>query len=146
MKAKPEARRRKADLTQRRKDAELENWKAPTAEMPDSEITVVLRLKDEAWPIVLGFRDEDQWMDVRAGVIDCEVLGWMHLEEAAAILDCAEEIPVFQCTKCKRFFVHDHDADDGEVIPGHPMKVLVEDVPEWMKTGTPFLCDLEDCK
>lgn len=65
----------------------ISRWKLPVAEMPDSEITVLIRLKDEAWPIVLGFRDEDQWMDVHAGEIDSEVLGWMHLEDAAKILD-----------------------------------------------------------
>lgn len=57
--------------------------------------------------------------------------------------------PLFRCSGCLRFFERDADCDDGMVIPGHPMQVLIE--PQPPKDAIPGLtyklikCDLDDC-
>ena len=57
-------------------------------QLPDEEITVVIRLRNEEWPVTLGFRESGRWYDMSANVINrLEVCGWMHLHEAAALLD-----------------------------------------------------------
>ena len=62
-------------------------WIDPDNEMPDSEITVLMRLDDEEYPIWPGFWDGEKWRQADAGEVGCRVVGWMHLENAAMILD-----------------------------------------------------------
>ena len=62
-------------------------WKPPE-ELPDDEITVLLRLNDSEWPVSLGFHENGEWRDNLADQIATDiVLGWMHLEDAARLLD-----------------------------------------------------------
>ncbi|EKD38159.1 MAG: hypothetical protein ACD_75C00843G0005 [uncultured bacterium] len=66
------------------------NWITNT--LPDSDMTVLIRLGDEIlflWP---GFHDGEQWCDAEGATLDVPVLGWMELEDAAAILDTARLI------------------------------------------------------
>jgi len=58
--------------------------------LPDSDTTVFARLNDEEWPITAAFHDGECWraadaMELEVG--DNRVLGWMHMDAAAAILD-----------------------------------------------------------
>jgi hypothetical protein len=56
--------------------------------LPDDEITVLIRLKDDEWPVVLGWHEDGQWRDTNADEVEESlVTGWMHLHEAATILD-----------------------------------------------------------
>ena len=62
-------------------------WRSPE-ELPDDEITVLLRLNDPEWPVSLGFHENGEWRDNLADQIATDiVLGWMHLEDAARLLD-----------------------------------------------------------
>ena len=63
-----------------------------TKELPDDEITVLIRLKDDEWPVVLGWHEDGQWRDTNADELEeSVVIGWMHLHEAAAILDAQND-------------------------------------------------------
>lgn len=73
-----------------------QNW--ITDKLPDSEMTVLLRVEDEenfVWP---GFHDGEVWCWVDGSVVseNVPVLGWMELEDAAAILDTARLIDADQ--------------------------------------------------
>lgn len=54
-------------------------------------------------------------------------------------------ISLLRCTNCGRYFEPDTECDDGMVIPGHPMKVLLTDQPPYPVPAEEFVCDLEDC-
>jgi hypothetical protein len=57
-------------------------------DLPDDEMTVLVRLRDADWPVVVGFHEEGRWHDSGADEIaDKDVIGWMDLHAAAAILD-----------------------------------------------------------
>lgn len=62
-------------------------WRAPD-DLPDDECTVLVRLANDEWPITLGFHEDGEWRDNLADEIATDiVLGWMHLEDAARLLD-----------------------------------------------------------
>jgi len=58
-----------------------------TDTLPDDEITVLMRLNDLEYPVWPGFRENDQWNSSDGSTVEGPVLGWMHLEDAASILD-----------------------------------------------------------
>ena len=58
-----------------------------TDSLPDSEITVLLRLGGQDEPIWIGFHDGANWLTAQADRVEVPVLGWMHLHDAAAALD-----------------------------------------------------------
>lgn len=58
-----------------------------TNSLPDDEITVLMRLKDDEYPVWPGFIDEGIWCSCDASIVEGPVLGWMHLEDAAKALD-----------------------------------------------------------
>jgi len=61
------------------------NW--ITDRLPDSEMTVLMRLDDEEYPVWPGFHDGENWCNADASYVEVAVKGWMELEEAAAMLD-----------------------------------------------------------
>ena len=57
-------------------------------ELPDADITVLARVQDEENPICVAFLDGDDWREAgSADPIEKPVTGWMHLDQAAKILD-----------------------------------------------------------
>lgn len=59
-----------------------------TDQLPDSDLTVLIRFSDTAeFPIWPGFHDGEQWCSASADTLEGPVLGWMNLEDAAAALD-----------------------------------------------------------
>jgi len=62
-------------------------WISPTSSLPDNDICVLIRTKCEEWPLALGWRDGDVWRELSSDEIDSEVTGWMHMDDAAGILD-----------------------------------------------------------
>lgn len=58
-----------------------------TDTLPDSELTVLMRRQDEEYPVWPGYHDGEVWMDSDGFTVNCPVLGWMHLEDAAGLLD-----------------------------------------------------------
>lgn len=67
-------------------------WRDATVDKPDDEIAVMLRLASEGdEPLALGHHaDETWWINGADPVaLGLDVIGWMHVHEAAAILDHA---------------------------------------------------------
>jgi hypothetical protein len=58
-----------------------------TDKLPDSDMTVLMRLSDKEFPVWPGFHDGEQWMSSDASTVEGPVLGWMELEDAAKQLD-----------------------------------------------------------
>lgn len=54
-----------------------------TDTLPDDELTVLMRLQDDEYPVWPGFRDSDEWHSCDGSTVIGPVLGWMHLEDAA---------------------------------------------------------------
>jgi hypothetical protein len=65
-------------------DSTTRKWQT---ELPDDETTVLLRLEDADWPIMLGWHEGGLWHQLDGGPILCEVIGWMHVHEAVQVLD-----------------------------------------------------------
>lgn len=59
----------------------------PHNEPPDDDTLVLMRQASEEYPIWPGYHEAGQWIDVHGGTVDVQVLGWMHLEDAAKHLD-----------------------------------------------------------
>lgn len=57
------------------------------ADLPDSDTSVLIRLDDAEYPIQIGFHDGDAWRGEDAGLIRLPIVGWLHLCEAAVVLD-----------------------------------------------------------
>jgi len=55
--------------------------------LPDSDITVLIRMPDPEYPIVLGYHDGTTWRLDEGSRIYRPVLGWMDLNQAATKLD-----------------------------------------------------------
>ena len=76
-------------------------WRDPADEMPDDEIEVVIRRRGDEYPVALGYREGGRWFMADCSSPECEaddsmtITGWLHLEEAAAIIDRATrgEVP-----------------------------------------------------
>lgn len=61
---------------------------------------MLIRLNDDEWPLVLGWHEDGQWSDTNADeVAESKVIGWMHLHEAAQILDARNAAGEPQPTK-----------------------------------------------
>lgn len=56
-------------------------------ELPDSEITVLVRREDDELPLMIGYHDGEGWCCGDGRPMCFKVTGWLHLEEAAQILD-----------------------------------------------------------
>lgn len=55
-------------------------------ELPDSDITVLAVTTDPECPVWPCFHDGETWRTCDASTLHGSVRGWMHLEEAAAVL------------------------------------------------------------
>lgn len=67
-------------------------WRDATADLPDDECTVALRLvSDGDEPLAIGHHADGTWWINGADpvALGLDVIGWMHVHEAAAILDHA---------------------------------------------------------
>ena len=58
--------------------------------LPDSDILVLIRTRSTEYPIVLGFHDGECWRLDSDAKVGCRVVGWMHLHDAAKLLDQKE--------------------------------------------------------
>jgi hypothetical protein len=87
---KPEVRSQKSEEVGRAAPRAPAHWK-PVTDMPDSDICVLMRLDDDEFPVLVGYHDGEHWRTDDAEFISPklghEVIGWMHLETAAKILD-----------------------------------------------------------
>ncbi len=63
----------------------MKNW--ITDRLPDSDMTVLIRLSGEEYPVWPGFHDGDTWCSADASTLEGPVLGWMELGDAAELLD-----------------------------------------------------------
>jgi len=55
---------------------------------PDEDALVVIRLDDEAYPVVLGFVERGEWhLDCGGDILPGKVMGWMPLDVASDLLD-----------------------------------------------------------
>lgn len=63
-------------------------WRKP-ADLPDDDISVLIRVESDEDPVTCGFHSDGAWCSFEIGVIDAPVTGWMHLHDAARILDAA---------------------------------------------------------
>lgn len=55
--------------------------------VPDAEMTVLMRLDDDEYPVWPGFYDGECWRSADAEPLTVAVLGWLELEQVAQILD-----------------------------------------------------------
>jgi len=63
-------------------------WVSPEKEKPDADMSVLMRLADGDFPVWCGFWDGAVWRNDDGGEVrPGDVVGWMHLENAAIILD-----------------------------------------------------------
>ena len=65
------------------------NW--ITDKLPDDEITVLMRLDDDEYPIWPGFHRDDMWFHEDGSSVWITVYGWMDLNEASSVLDSAND-------------------------------------------------------
>lgn len=56
---------------------ELLNFYEPAERMPDSDLTVILRLRNNEEPVWLGFHDGEAWRDLDG--MPVEVVRWAEL-------------------------------------------------------------------
>ena len=61
--------------------------KQAATNFPDDYTNVLLRLDHKDYPLITGFPYEDKWRDSGGMLLTTRVLWWMHLEDAAKILD-----------------------------------------------------------
>ena len=55
--------------------------------LPDSDITVLMLLDDEEYPVWPGYHDGQTWRKSDDdSPVECRVTGWLHLHEAAELL------------------------------------------------------------
>lgn len=55
-------------------------WRLPADEMPDDDLTVLLHLQDEEWPVWPGYHDGDNgWCLADAMPTTKKVLRWAHM-------------------------------------------------------------------
>ena len=58
-----------------------------TDRLPDSDMTVLIRLSNAESPVWPGFHDGEGWCSCDASTLEGPVLGWMEIGDAAAVLD-----------------------------------------------------------
>ncbi len=73
------------ELLSWRERATKARWITDT--LPDDEMTVLMRLNDNEYPVWPGFRDDGEWRSCDGTTVAGPVLGWMQLEDAASALD-----------------------------------------------------------
>jgi len=57
-------------------------------ELPDSDITVLMLLEDDEYPVWPGYHDGETWRKSDDdSPVECRVIGWVHLNEAAERID-----------------------------------------------------------
>ena len=61
--------------------------------LPDSDITVLVRLSDDEYPLVIAYHDGTSWVSTDGQILEGPVTGWMHLDAAASILDSKGVLP-----------------------------------------------------
>jgi Lar family restriction alleviation protein len=68
-------------------------WRDPAVEMPDDDISVIGRFESEDYPVYATLHDEHGWgpADGCGGTYTDKLTGWMHIHEAAEILDAARK-------------------------------------------------------
>lgn len=79
---------------ERRADKRAQSaWRDPAVELPDDDITVICRFESEDYPVYPASHDEHGWGDGcgSVGTYTDKVIGWMHIHEAAEILDAARK-------------------------------------------------------
>lgn len=55
-------------------------------DLPDSDLTVLMVTTDPEFPVWPGFHDGERWCSADASEFEGSILGWLHLDEAAALL------------------------------------------------------------
>jgi len=56
--------------------------------LPDSDITVLLRVEDEEYPVWPGYHDGETWRKSDDdSLVESRVISWMHLHEGAELMD-----------------------------------------------------------
>ena len=65
--------------------ATTDNWIKDR--LPDSDMTVLVRIQNDEFPIWPGYHDGDCWRNADASQVEGRVIGWMELETAAVRLD-----------------------------------------------------------
>lgn len=55
--------------------------------LPDAEITVLMRLCGDEYPVWPGFHDGDKWRSADGSTVEGPVRGWCDLDTAAAAID-----------------------------------------------------------
>jgi hypothetical protein len=65
--------------------ADVKRW--ITDSLPDADMTVLLRLSGEEYPVWPGYHDGEGWRSAGGEELEGPVLGWMELGDAAAALD-----------------------------------------------------------
>ena len=61
-----------------------------TTEIPDADTTVLLRVKDDEYPLQIGYWDGTKYLTADTDWRIDRVTGWMHLDAAAQKLDGGE--------------------------------------------------------
>ena len=56
-------------------------------DLPDDEVTVLVRRDDEELPLSVGYHDDGDWYHNNGERMLFNVTGWMHLEDACKVLD-----------------------------------------------------------
>jgi hypothetical protein len=56
---------------------ELLTWKEAAADLPDADLTVIVRLRNNEEPVWLGYFDGDQWCDLDGQPV--EVVRWAEM-------------------------------------------------------------------
>ncbi len=59
----------------------------PENDPPDSDITILLRLADPENPLWPGFHDGITYRFADATTCTAKIIGWLHLDEAADLVD-----------------------------------------------------------
>lgn len=69
-------------------------WRDPAVDMPDDDISVIGRFESEDYPVYATLHDEHGWgpADGCGGTYTDKLTGWMHIHEAAEILDAARKV------------------------------------------------------
>lgn len=75
--------------------APVKAWRS-SEDLPDDETTVLVRRASDEYPLALAFYGENAWVDCTCQALTYieDVTGWMHLEDAARILDAATAVEI----------------------------------------------------
>lgn len=62
----------------------MKAWKT---DLPDSDIDVIVRMDSEDYPVGTASHNGEEWIAPDGFACEYPVTGWLHIHEAAAILD-----------------------------------------------------------